>query len=265
MLRPPRFGACMLACTLSAFGVAGVAPTAFAEETGAADTSEGIDDPKLERRLGTRLALGADPAGAPPDAASSPAGDAAAPGSSSFAGDVVIAEATPDAGQPKVPRLKLAYRWFTFAQIGPVGAASSGASEVFHVVSLDLYPVSTNWRFGLSTQYGWQDGQFRENKGDAFLAETLSLGGQLPGDKFTPFFEVFGGGGFMQRPHAVVNTVATAFGELGVDVGTEIFFARHAYLSLAGGYLHSVNGFGQANKLTTISGNTLSFKIGFGI
>src|ERR1700690_1514790 len=128
MLRLPRFGACILA-----LGVAGVATTALADELGAADATERIDDPKLERRLGTRVALGAAPAGAP---------------TPTFAGDIVIAEATPseaqDSGQAKVPRLKLAYRWFTFAQIGPVGAASSGASEVFHVVSLDLYPVSTN-------------------------------------------------------------------------------------------------------------------------
>ena len=110
MLRLPRFGACILA-----LGVAGVATTALADELGAADATERIDDPKLERRLGTRVALGAAPAGAP---------------TPTFAGDIVIAEATPseaqDSGQAKVPRLKLAYRWFTFAQIGPVGAASSG-------------------------------------------------------------------------------------------------------------------------------------------
>jgi hypothetical protein len=261
MLALPRIGACMLA----AFGVVGAAPSALADEAGTADTSEGIDDPKLERRLGTRQALGAASEAAAADIAS-PAGETSSP---TFERDVVIAEATSPVAsgpsQPKIPRLKIGYRRFSFAQIGPPGAAGSGPSETFNVVSLDLYPVSTNWRFGLSSQYGWEDGEFRSNR-DALLAETLSLGGQIPGDTFTPFFEVYGGGGMLQRlPAPTLNTHFTAYGVFGLDVGTEIFMARHAYFSVAGGYMHNWNGFGQAKKFTTISGDAICFKVGFGL
>jgi hypothetical protein len=262
MRRLGRFGAGLLA----ALGAVGAATSALADEGIATDASERIDDPKLERRLGTRIALGVAPAGAASSEATPPASGTASP---TFGRDVVVAEATsPEAQEPvtpKVPRLKLSYRRFAFAQIGPPGAAGSGPSETFNVVALDLYPVSSSWRFGLSTQYGWEDGTFRSNR-DAFIAEALSLGGQLPGDVFTPFFELYGGGGLMQRlPAPTLNAHATAYGELGVDVGTEIFFARHAYLSVAGGYLHSENGFVQAKKFTSISGDTLCFKVGFGI
>ena len=48
----------------------------------------------------------------------------------------------------------------------------------------------------------------------------------------------------MQRMHSPeLPNPATAYGQLGIDVGTEIFLARYAYLSLAIGYLHGTNYF----------------------
>jgi hypothetical protein len=271
MLRLGRSGAGAVAALVV---VGAVAPAARAQVPAAIDRAEGIDDPKLERRLGSRVSLaegtsspvaeGAPSLAAPSSLALVPAATYA-PSSADGPADVVSATpSAPEPGGPKVPRLKFAYRRFTFAQIGPPTAPGSGGSEIFNVVSVDLYPVSNTWRFGLSTQYGWEDGTFRSNR-DAFFAETLSLGGQLPGDVFTPFFELYGGGGLLQRlPAPTLNAHATAYGELGIDVGTEIFLARHAYLSIAGGYLHNVNGFLQAKKATSISGDTLCFKVGFG-
>jgi hypothetical protein len=233
--------------------------------------AERIDDPKLERRLGTRLVLPPDATGGAleaPVAGETPVADAASVSGPTFGRDVVVAEAKEPAKAgplaPKVPRLQLSYRRFTFNEVNAGAGALTGPSEVFNVVSIDLFPISNTWRFGLSTQYGWQDGTFRQG-GDAFIAEAFSIGGQLPGDVFTPFFEFYGGGGLMQRLHSNLNSAATAYGELGVDVGTEIFFARHAYFSVAGGYLHSVDGFVKAKVFSTISGDTLCFKLGFGI
>ena len=133
-------------------------------------------------------------------------------------------------------------------------------------MSLDLYPVSSTWRFGLSTQYGWEQGTFRAN-GDAFIAESLSLGGQLPGPVVTPFFEGHVGGGLMQRTHAglSLNTIATGYAQLGVDVGLDFFLARHAFLSAALGYLHGTNGFVQNNAFGSFSVDTWAFKLGVGL
>ena len=258
----------LAAFTLAALGATGV-PSALAQEEARAPGAERIDDPKLERRLGTRVSLAAQPVASlevPTLDATSAAVATGVEAASPLERDDVLT-ATPTVPEPfvrKVPRLKLGYRRYNFVQVGmPVGT-TAGASESFNVVSLDLYPVSSTWRFGLSTQYGWQDGTFRKN-GDAFVAETFSLGGQLPGDVFTPFFEVFGGGGLMQRLHSSLNSPGTAYGELGVDVGTEIFLAKHAYFSVAGGYLHSYNGFIYQKKYQSVSGDTLTFKVGFGI
>ncbi|HVZ74955.1 MAG TPA: hypothetical protein VHJ20_21385 [Polyangia bacterium] len=260
MSRAPRLAACALLAAVVAPATPAGAQDAASETAG----TEAIDDPKLERRLGSRIDLAPSPTSdvVVAEAAPSPEADA----TPTFGRDVVVAEATPSAAEPfvaKHPRAKLAYRRFNFSQIGGANGRSVGADEAFNVVSLDLYPVSSNWRFGLSTQYGWEDGTFRQN-GDVILAETLAIGGQIPGDVFTPFFEIYGGGGLMQRTHASLNSIATVYGEAGVDVGTEIFLAKHAYISVAGGYLHSADWF-LKKSVGSISGDTLCLKIGFGI
>jgi hypothetical protein len=165
---------------------------------------------------------------------------------------------------PRTPRLKLGYRRFTFAQVGATAMSGPGVDEPFDVLSIDLYPVSSTWRFGLSTQYGWQSGTFRQG-GDAFIAEAVSLGGQIPGVNFTPFFEVYAGGGYMQRTHAALNSIATAYGQLGVDVGSEVFLASHFCVSGAIGFIHGANGFVKDAKFGSFSVDTLSFKLGVGL
>ena len=68
-------------------------------------------------------------------------------------------------------------------------SSSSATSEPFDTLSLDFYPISRLVRFGLSTQYGWQSGQFGTGNGDYFIAESASLGLQSAGAVVTPFAE----------------------------------------------------------------------------
>src|SRR5207245_554649 len=95
----------------------------------------------------------------------------------------MLTESSPGAGEGAgaahlTPRLKLAYRRFSFAHIGAKGTSGPASAEPFDVLSVDFYPVSSSVRFGLTGQYGWQEGTFREN-GDAFFAGAVSLGGQI--------------------------------------------------------------------------------------
>jgi hypothetical protein len=170
-----------------------------------------------------------------------------------------------DSSATYVPRLKLSYRRFSFVRIGASDPASTigvAASEPFDVVSLDLYPVSSFVRFGLSTQYGAESGKLMGG-GDYFIAESSSLGAQIPGNIFTPFAEAFAGGGYMRRMQ-FGSSVPTAYWHYGVDVGTEIFMAKYACLSVALGYLHPVNGFTKGLSFTSVYVDTWSLKLGVG-
>ena len=256
-------------------GVSSVSRPVFAQQVGVSEDSEEIDDPKLARRLGARVELAPSAATAPAGAAPplGPGGIAAVPTGGAAPPSAV--EAPPPAGQgeapplaqgtePRTPRMKLAYRRFVFAQVGATAMAGPGASEPFDVLSVDFYPVSSEWRFGLTTQYGWEEGTFRQG-GDAFIAQSVSLGGQIPGHVFTPFLEAYAGGGYMQRTHAGLNSVATAYGQLGVDLGTELFLARHFCLSAAIGYIHAGNGFVKDATFGSFSVDAFSFKLGVGL
>jgi hypothetical protein len=247
---------------------------AAAQEAGALEISESIDDPKVERRLGMRVELVAtsafDASGALPGPTADAAGLAAPPPEA----DAVARSPEPAAAdRPKVPHLKVAYRWLPLAQLKQSamdGAVSGrGADETFHAVSLDFYPISSTWRLGLSTQYGWESGTFRAN-GDAYLAQSVSLGGQIPGKTFTPFIEPHAGIGLMQRMHAGLDNKGTGIVLLGIDVGTEIFMARYAYLSLSLGYVHAANYFAAADPiggyaLAKLLADAFTIKVGFGI
>jgi hypothetical protein len=275
--------------------LAAVAPQARAQAPGSLEQGEGIDDPKVARRLGTRIELA--PVAAPTPAVPPAAIDAASPEGAAVRASDAASEASRDASPdpshgslaplpadarlgpageveaarpgvpteaPRTPRFKLGYRYFKFAQIGATASSGPGADEPFDVLSLDLYPVSSTWRFGLTTQYGWQGGTFRQG-GDAFIAQSVSLGGQIPGAIFTPFFEVYAGGGYMQRTHAGLNAVATAYGQLGIDVGSEVFLASHFCLSGAIGFIHAGNAFVKDATFGSFSVDTLSFKVGVGL
>jgi hypothetical protein len=248
--------------------VCGVAPIARAQEAEA--LTEGIDDPKVERRLGSRIELRGAPAldaslPSAYDAGASPALDARP------AGSLEAGPAGPAAPAPRVPHLKIAYRWLTLAQVGPAPAEGKGGDQTFHVISLDFYPISSNWRLGLSTQYGWESGTFRKD-GDAFLAQSLSLGGQIPGPVFTPFFEAHAGGGLMQRMHEELSLTskATAYGQFGLDAGTEVFLAHYAYLSFAIGWVHAINVWVRKDELGSLGAqsfalDSFSIKVGYGL
>jgi len=244
---------------------------------------DAIDDPKVSRRLGTRIVVPpppkpaaappppkprvtAAPPPAPPPAPVEPLPSEAPEGGAGAT--TLVRPYTPAAEapfRPTLPRLKLALRRFDFVRIGasesPDGVA---APETFNSFSVDVYPVSSLVRVGLSTAFGWQSGTFVAN-GDYFATQSVSLGGQYGGlGRFVPFAEGFTGVGYMRRLQ-FDRTIPTAFWQFGADVGTEVYFARVGFVSFAIGYLRPVNGFAKRQQFTTVFVDTWSFKIGVGI
>ena len=266
-----------------------------------------LDDPKMARRLKTRISVPAvrvpattggatGVAAAPVLDVTSPGGEreivVASPGASSGLPRAASADVSPrvSAGgspgiaagveaspanaervepreQGRVPFIGLGYRRFSFVQVGATSAGSStgaAASEPFDSISLDLYPISRFLRFGLSTQYGWQNGRFDSGTGDYFLAQSASLGIQIAGPRVTPFAEAFAGGGYMRR-FQFDRTIPTAYWQFGIDAGANIFLADHGFFSVALGYLRPVNGFLKQQTFTSVYVDTWSVKIGFGL
>jgi hypothetical protein len=209
-----------------------------------------------------------------PRSPSAPQNDAAAAwwsqavgnGDATPAGLGVYASPPPPAAQPSAPRprLKLAYRRFDFVRIGAAGAAAGTvAGEPFDTVSVDVFPVSSLVRIGLSSQYGWQSGAGLSG-GDYFADESLLAGVQLRGQRVVPFGEAFAGIGYMRRLQ-FDRTVPTAYWQLGVDAGAEIFLASTGFVSVALGYLRPVNGFAMQQKFGSVFVDTWSFKLGVGL
>jgi hypothetical protein len=269
-----------------ALAVAGLGLFAALQASSARAAGDAIDDPKLARRLGSRVSASPAPAVAlapavvplsatSPDAPArapelAPASLAGAPASASNPPAAELAaspsDATPQptrsASAGRTPVLGLGYRRFSFVQLGASGSTGAATSEPFDSLSLDFYPISRTVRFGLSTQYGWQSGSF--NSRDYFIAQSASLGLQAPGPVVTPFAEAFAGGGYLRR-FQFDTTVPTAYWQFGVDAGASFFLAEHGYFSVALGYLRPVNGFLKQQNFTSVYVDTWSLKIGFGI
>jgi len=281
-------GACLL--LISAATVARAATPAGDE----------IDDPKMARRLKSRTTLAAPAettpvagtsavapaiaptapaAAAPVDARALPSAPVSAwpsspPPSNGAAADLVASGASPAAVRAPAPRnggktptIGIGYRRFSFVQVGatPSGSTTGSAtSEPFDTLSLDFYPISRLVRFGLSTQYGWQSGQFGTGNGDYFIAESASLGLQSAGAVVTPFAEAFAGGGYMRR-FQFDRTVPTAYWQFGVDAGASFFLGDVGYVSVALGYLHPVDGFVKETSFTSVYVDTWSLKLGIGL
>jgi hypothetical protein len=250
----------------------GVAPRVHA-----APVEESIDDPKLARRLGTRMdwvsppgppsATPLPPSAPPPGATPPPAAVAPAMPPPAIpppeTPTLVTPAAAPEAAfQPVLPRAQLALRRFGFVRIGASDSGGLAASEAFDVLSIDVYPVSSLVRVGLSTAYGWQEGM--TSGGDYFANETGSFGLQLPVGRLVPFAEGLAGIGYMRRLQ-FQHTIPTVFWQLGVDLGAAAYFARVGYVTFALGYLHPVNGFLKMTSFESVYTNTWSFKIGVGI
>jgi hypothetical protein len=166
-----------------------------------------------------------------------------------------------------VPRLKLTYGRFGFSRMPAAStttapAATGPVAESFESLAIDLYPISWYLRVGLSTQFGWESGQFMRT-GDYFVAESGSVGVQWPG-RFTPFAEALAGGGYMRRRAGETSTPG-AYWQLGIDAGVEIYFAGRAYGSLAIGYLHPGNLFFAQKSLESVKVDTWTLKVGVGI
>jgi hypothetical protein len=278
---------------LSAAGtIVHASPAALASPASPASpaSDDGFDDPKLARRLRSRTTLGGSPGSTesslpvlaatpsrPSPPSSSSSSSAPAPASRSAAPEVTVSATGSPAveGAPhldghqslKAPWIGIGYRRFSFVQLGatdPASTSGAAAGEAFNSLSLDFYPVSGSIRFGLSTQYGWQDGRFDSGNGDYFIAESASLGIQRPGPRLTPFAEAFAGGGYMRR-FQFDRTIPTAYWQFGIDAGASVFLADHGFVSLALGYLRPVNGFFKEQSFTSVYVDTWSLKLGFGL
>lgn len=163
--------------------------------------------------------------------------------------------------------MKLGYRRFPFTSVGALSTGTPatlgpGSPQSFESLSLDLYPISWFLRVGLSTQFGWESEKF-DRSGDYFIAESASVGIQIPG-RFTPFVEGLAGAGYMRRRQADTS-LPTAYWQVGIDAGVEIYVANRAYASLAIGYLHPANLFLMQQSLMSVKADTWSLKVGVGI
>ena len=241
-----------------------------------------IDDPKVSRRLGTRISVPPPPPPpAPPPATARPAAPPPpaqpvaplpparlSPESEAADTQTLVHPYTPPAEaafQPTPPRLKLGLRHFNFIRIGasqtPDGIA---ATETFNSLGVDVYPVSNVIRIGLTTAFGWQSGTGLLD-GDYFATQSFSFGGQYRDlGHVVPFAEAFTGVGYMRRLQ-FDRTIPTAFWQFGADAGVEVYVARTGYLSLALGYLRPVNGFAVRQQFTSVFVDTWSLKLGIGI
>jgi hypothetical protein len=264
VMMPARFSFAFVAALLASGLSAGAAAQARAQ----ADADEEIDDPKIARRLGTRISWGAPP---PPSPRAAPVVVAASASADAGSGVPALARSAEPpqaaAGEPAWvrPRLKLGFRRFDFVRIGASESVDGAvATEPFNSVGIDVYPVTSLLRVGLTTQYGWQSGTF-VSSGDYFGAQSLSLGFQyLEAGRVVPFAEAFAGFGYRRRLQ-FDRTVPTVYWQLGVDAGAEIYFARTGYISVAIGYLRPVNGFARLQQFQTVFVDTWSFKLGIGI
>ena len=243
-----------------------------------AENDAGIDDPKVSRRLGTRISVPPPPAPPPPKTTPAPSPPPTRPVaplpparlSPERDADMptLVRPYTPPAEasfRPTLPRLKLGVRHFNFVRIGasqsPDGIA---ASETFNSVGVDVYPVSSAIRIGLSSAFGWQSGPGLLD-GDYFATQSFSFGGQYRDlGRVVPFAEAFTGVGYMRRLQ-FDRTVPTAFWQFGADAGVEVYLARTGYLSFALGYLRPINGFAVRQHFTSVFVDTWSLKVGIGI
>jgi hypothetical protein len=183
---------------------------------------------------------------------------------------IEVAASTPRAPVPAAgfvaPRAQLALRHFSFVQLGAsTSVDGTASSESFDSVAIDVYPISTLVRIGLSTQFGWQSssGAFGTG-GDYFAAQSASLGFQWLGNRVVPFAEAFGGVGYMRRLQ-FDRTVPTAYFQFGIDAGADIHFARAGFVSVALGYLRPINGFAAQQTFVTAFTDSWSFKLGIGL
>jgi hypothetical protein len=252
------------------------------------DSDYFIDDPKVYRRLGVRISVPPPPkpvatpapvpASPPPPrpvavlpqpASPPPAPVQPIPPADTDLGSTTIVQPYTSVAetpfQPTLPRLKLSLRRFDFVQLGasqtPDGVA---AKETFNSFAVDVYPVSSAVRIGLTSSFGWQSGTFVAD-GDYFATQAVSFGGQYRDlGRIVPFAEAFAGVGYMRRLQ-FERTIPTAFWEFGADAGVEIYAARVGYVSLALGYLRPVNGFARRQQFTSVFVDTWSLKLGIGI
>jgi hypothetical protein len=275
-----RLGRRSLAGRRALAGLMAVCCLCAAAPVRAAVPDEDIDDPKLARRLGTRIDW-TSPPGAPPTPPEVATPPSATPPSTPPAvpppppavpplppAVPVVAPASTSAAteaefDPVLPRVQLGFRRFDFVQLGASESGSALAkSEAFDSLSLDVYPLSSLVRVGLSTAYGWQEG--KTSNGDYFASETASLGVQLKAGHVVPFAEGLAGIGYMRR-FQFEHTIPTVIWQFGIDAGAALYLARVGFVSVALGYLHPVNGFLKTTTFESVYTNTWSFKIGLGL
>jgi hypothetical protein len=160
-----------------------------------------------------------------------------------------------------VPRVKLAFRQL-------VAAGLEGGNLTFNGVSLDYYPSSGIFRFGIDTEVGLGD------RYDAWYLTTGAVVGLQYPARVTPFVDgrfvagLIGGSALGQT---VVSYMYTG----GIDSGIELYIAGRFYLTAAIGWAHPVYSgidiaYTRANpKLAPhrkeFADDSFTFKIGFGL
>ena len=204
-----------------------------------------IDDPKVLRRLGTRISVPPPPK---PSPAAVPAPAPAAPPPSRrhrrrrrprpsrrcsrrrrrrrsrpAAWRRSSAPYTPAVEapfEPTLPRLKLGLRRFEFVQIGASDSADGvAAPETFNSFSVDVYPVSRTIRIGLTSAFGWQSGTWLDERRllrDAVACRSAPSTETSAASSRSP--RAFAGVGYMRRLQ-FDRTIPTAFWQFGVDAG----------------------------------------------
>jgi len=178
------------------------------------------------------------------------------------------------------PRLKLSFRRLSIANLDATTVPLLGGQ-------LDVYPLSRRWvRLGVELEGGAGDASLDgHGVGLWYALAGLSLGVQHPG-RVTPFVDgrfAFGAlGGRLSQAVAVAPGVslskASAVTYLlvgGIDVGVELYVMSRVYLSVAVGWAHPIyRGVDYAAlkanpsaavTFKDISGDTFTFKLGFGI
>lgn len=155
------------------------------------------------------------------------------------------------------PSLMLSYRQFGFVRVGAVAPGASGAApQTFHVLSLDLIPISWLLRISLAPELGWASG------GDWFASMSGAIGLQWPA-LITPFAEFSIGGGYFRREQFGIP-IPTALVHLGVDGGAAVRIARHFWLGASLGYIRAVNWFVREASGAGVYTNSFTFKLSVG-
>jgi hypothetical protein len=163
------------------------------------------------------------------------------------------------------PRAELTWRRLPLFRVGAQqdgNVAGKVADEGFQVLSGRLFPMSSLFRLGVAVDFGWESGQSATG-GDYFLSESTSFGLQRI-DRITPFLEAVAGGGLMRRVEVGVS-VPTGLWFYGAEGGVDIYAVDRLYVHLSLGRMRVVNGFAQLSAISRVFEDVWAFRVGVGL